>query len=119
MTIRIRTQEFVRNGRHLYRVTNVKGVLPKGKLDPQYVASMPSFWLTETGKTIKLYDGTTLSINGVYRKSVFARILRMISKAGDRLHAMNLAKHRENANRQLQAQATANDVVVNEKTFKI
>ena len=120
MTIRIKVEEFIRNGRHMYRVMNVRGVLKKDKLDPQYVACAPSFWLTDTGKTIKLYDGTTLSVNGEYRKPVFARILRSISAAGDRLHAMNQAKYREKLESQKARKTIRSlDVPVRDRTFKI
>jgi hypothetical protein len=114
MTIRIRTHEFVRNGKLMYRVVGIKGVLPKERLDSDYTSEMPSFWLTKSRRTLKLCDGTTLSVNGEYKKSVFTRILREINKAGDRLHAMNREKH-------ITAIKPAENItpVVKSRTFKI
>lgn len=118
-TIRIKAQEFTRNGARMYRVLNIRGVLTKDRLDPQYVGSMPSFWLTNSHKTLKLFDGTTLSVNGEYHASVFCKILNEIEKAGNRLHTLNQAKYREKRKRQTQKEARTYDVPVGEKVFKI
>jgi hypothetical protein len=123
MTIRIRTHEFVRNGIPMYRVVGIKGVLPKERIDTDYASKMPSFWLTRSGRTIKLFDGTTLSVNGEYRKPVFTRILREISKAGDRLHTINREKYVEKINERVKeivgAKERQNTPVVRTRTFKV
>ena len=123
MTVRIRTQEFERNGVPMYRVVGIHGVLTKDKLDAEYTSKMPSFWLTDTRKTLKLCDGTTLSVNGVYRKPVFMRILRQITQAGDRLHAMNHEKYVEKIRTQVQhivqQREVPVDVIICSKTFKV
>jgi len=127
MTVRIQVLEFERNGRRLYRVTGIKGVLTKERLDSEYVSESPSFWLTQSRRTIKLFDGTTLSVNGEYKKSVFARILREISKAGDRLHEMNREKYLTKIHTNVQrivsaregAQPHTQEARIRSKTFKI
>ena len=82
-------QAFVERGVLKYRVLGIKGVLPRDKLPKRYVESAPSFWLTKTGKTLKLFDGRTLSVNGIYRKSTFEKFMMDIDVAGDRLHFLN------------------------------
>lgn len=124
MTVRIQTQEFIRNGRYMYRVTGIKGVMKRERLDPEYISAMPSFWLTQSGRTIKLYDGTTLSINGEYRKPVFARILKEINRGGDRLHEINrekyIAKIASNVQKIVKARENKrDDTTVRSRTFKV
>jgi hypothetical protein len=123
MTVRVRTEEFERNGIPMYRVVGIHGVLQKDKLDEEYTAKMPSFWLTSTRKTLKLCDGTTLSVNGVYRKPVFMRILKQITQGGDRLHAMNrekyIAKIAKQVQHIVQKREAPVDVIIGNKTFKI
>jgi hypothetical protein len=103
----------------------IKGVLPKERLDPEYISEMPSFWITNSRRTIKLADGTTLSVGGEYKKSVFNRILREISRAGDRLHKMNREKHVQTIKKQtehlvesLQSMRQV-ETPLRERTFKI
>ena len=107
----------------MYRVVGIKGVLPKERLDEDYASKMPSFWLTRSGRTIKLFDGTTLSVNGEYRKPVFTRILRDISKAGDRLHAINREKYVDKINDRVQKivgnREKQNTPVVRTRVFKV
>ena len=92
MTVRIKTQEFTRAGVRMYRVLSIRGVLTKDKLDPIYVGQEPSFWLTPSHKTIKMFSGATISVNGEYKASVFGKLLRGIAVAGDRLHKLNQLK---------------------------
>lgn len=119
-TIRIKALEFTRNGARMFRVLNIRGVLPKEKLNEDYTDDMPSFWLTRSGKTIKLHDGTTLCVNGEYHMGVFIRILTEIERAGNRLHEMNKEKHDE---RVAKMRAARNDkkpfVPVGEVNIKI
>lgn len=89
MSIRIRVRAFVDRGVRKYEVLNIRGILPRERLPKSYVEKSPSFWLTKTGRTIKLYDGRTMSIGGIYRKPVFESFIRDIEIAGDRLHALN------------------------------
>ena len=89
MSIRIRARAFVDRGVRKYEVLNIRGIMPREKLPKRYVESAPSFWLTKTGKTIKLHDGRTMSIGGIYRKVVFDRFIKDINIAGDRLHVLN------------------------------
>jgi hypothetical protein len=104
----------------MFRVLNIRGVLPKEKLDENYVDSAPSFWLTRSGKTIKLFDGTTLSVNGEYRNGVFKRILGEIEKAGNRLHEMNQKKHEAVVAKIKAMRKDAKPfIAIGEKTFKI
>jgi hypothetical protein len=123
MTVRIRTEEFLRNGIRMYRVLNIRGALTKDRLDPQYVGSSPSFWLTDSHKTIRMFDGTTISINGEYRNSVFRKMLRAIETAGNRLHKINQEKYRAKKVREaLQTKresAKANDVKISITVFRI
>ena len=113
--------KFKRSGVTMFRVLNIRGALTKDKLDPAYVSSAPSFWLTESRRTIKMSDGTTISVNGVYKASVFLKLLKMIAVAGDRLHKINKAKHAAIGVATLLARksAEANDVPVGVKVFKI
>jgi hypothetical protein len=130
VTVRIKTQEFTRAGVRMYRVLSIRGVLTKEKLDPIYVGNDPSFWLTPSHKSIKLFNGTTISVNGEYKASVFGKLLKQIANAGDRLHKINQLKRAaheydetsrrvdaERASRR--ADATAKDVPVREKLFRI
>jgi hypothetical protein len=130
MTVRVRTEEFLRNGVRMYRVLNIRGVLTKDRLDSQYVRTSPSFWLTDSHKTIRMFDGTTLSINGEYRAAVFRKILRMIDAAGNRLHKINQEKYRvkklreaaqanRDAARDYRESAKAKDTPVGFKVFRI
>jgi hypothetical protein len=88
-SIKIKIRAFVDRGVKKYVVLGIKGVLPRDKLPKSYVEHFPSFWLTKTRKTLKLYDGRTLSIGGIYRKATFDGFIRDIEIAGDRLHALN------------------------------
>jgi len=72
-----------------YEILNIKGVLTKDKLPKRYVESDPSFWLTESRKTLKMFGGKTMSIGGIFRKATFERFMQEIDIAGDRLHLMN------------------------------
>jgi hypothetical protein len=92
--VRIKVHAFVERGVLKYKVLGIKGVLPRDKLPKRYVESSPSFWLTKTGKTLKLFDGRTLSVGGIYRKSTFEKFMMDIDIAGDRLHLLN--QHIEN-----------------------
>jgi hypothetical protein len=121
----------------MYRVLSIRGVLTKDKLDPIYVGNAPSVWLTSSHKTIKMFDGETLSVNGEYRASVLVRLLNKIALAGDRLHKINQVKrlaseaqrqaseNRINATialakrRQVRAAVAEKDVPVGEKLFRI
>jgi hypothetical protein len=87
--VRIKVRAFVERGVLKYQVLGIKGVLPREKLPKRYVESAPSFWLTKTHKTLKLFDGRTLSIGGIYRKSTFEKFVADIDLAGDRLHLIN------------------------------
>lgn len=90
MSIRIKVRAFVDdNGVPKYEVLNIRGVLSYERLPLGYVSSAPSFWLTKSRRTIKLYDGRTLGIKGVFRKPVFERFITDIARAGDRLHEIN------------------------------
>ena len=80
---------FVDRGVPKYQVLGIKGVLPREKLPKSYAESAPSFRLTKSHKTAKLFDGRTLSVGGIYRKPVFDSFVRDIEIAGDRLHALN------------------------------
>lgn len=93
MTVRIKTQQFSRNGVCMYRVLAIRGALPKNKLDAEYTSSAPSFWLTPSQNSIKLFEGETLSVNGEYKTSVLIKILNRIEDAGNRLHQINKKKH--------------------------
>lgn len=123
MTVRIRTEQFLRNGVPMYRVVNIRGVLTKDRLDKQYVGTMPSFWLTDTHKTIRMFDGTTVSINGEYKATVFAKFLNAIEAAGNRLHKINRERYQaKKARASAQAKresAKANDVKVQTVVFRI
>lgn len=88
-SIKIKVRAFVDRGVRKYVVLGIKGVLPRERLPKSYVERFPSFWLTKTRKTVKLFDGRTLSIGGIYRKPVFDGFIRDIEIAGDRLHALN------------------------------
>jgi hypothetical protein len=89
MSIRIRVRAFVDRGIKKFEILQIKGVLPREKLPKKYVEQFPSFWLTKSRKTLKLYDGRTLSIGGIYRKATFDGFIRDIELAGDRLHLLN------------------------------
>ena len=89
MSIRIRVRGFIDRGVKKFEVTGIRGVLPRERLPKRYVESFPSFWLTKSRKTLKLFDGRTLSIGGIYRKKVFEDFVRDIEIAGNRLHALN------------------------------
>lgn len=107
----------------MYRVVNIRGVLTKDRLDQQYVGTSPSFWLTDSHKTIRMFDGTTLSINGEYKASVFGKFLKMIEAAGNRLHKINQERYRAKKTREA-AQAKrdsvkANDVPIGVAVFRI
>jgi hypothetical protein len=134
MTVRIKTQEFLRNGVRMYRVLSIRGVLTKDKMNPQYVESNPSFWLTDSHKTIRLFDGTTLCVNGEYKSAVIFKIMNTIKIAGNRLHRINQeayrAKQVEEAGKRLKSQvadtlrkrredATSHDTPVKNVIFKI
>lgn len=124
MTVRIKTTEFIRSGVRMYRVLSIRGVLTKEKLDPIYVGQEPSFWLTASHKTIKMFNGATISVNGEYKASVFGRLLKGIALAGDRLHKINNVKRlahelRGTIARNTRAEATAKDVPVCVKLFRI
>jgi len=88
-SIKIKVRAFVDRGIRKYVVLGIKGVLPRERLPKSYVERFPSFWLTKTRKTVKLFDGRTLSIGGIYRKAVFDGFIRDIEIAGDRLHLLN------------------------------
>jgi len=89
-SIRIRVRAFVDNNIvPKYEVLGIRGVLPYERLPLGYVSSAPSFWLTKSRRTIKLFDGRTLGIGGIYRKPVFERFITDIARAGDRLHEIN------------------------------
>lgn len=131
MTVRIKTLEFTRTPKPgkisvlMYRVLSIRGVLTKDKLDPEYVASSPSFWLTASHRTIKLFDGTTLCVNGEYRMGVMRKILKAIDCAGDRLHKMNeeksLAKTEtggEGYSERKRQDVIRNDVPIKTKLFR-
>jgi hypothetical protein len=123
MTVRIRTEEFVRTGVRMYRVLSIRGVLTKDKLDPQYVGTAPSFWLTTSHKTIKMFDGATISVNGVYKSSVFCKLLNKIEVAGNRLHKLNQERYRAKKAKEAAVEkrevAKANDIPVGIKVFRI
>jgi hypothetical protein len=56
-----------------------------------------------------MFDGTTVSINGEYKNSVFRKMLRSIETAGNRLHKINQEKYRAKKMREA-AQAMRNAV---------
>ena len=89
MSVRIKVRAFVDKGVRKYTILSIKGVLLRERLPKSYGGSAPSFWLTKTRKTRKLYDGRTMSIGGIYRKPVFDRFVQDICIAGDRLHLLN------------------------------
>ena len=126
MTVRIRTQEFARNGARMYRVLSIRGVLTRDKLDPQYVESEPSFWLTASHRTIKMFDGATISVNGEYKASVLVKLLNKIEVAGNRLHKLNQERYKAKQMQEALARVKtvrenmkANDVNVGVKVFRI
>lgn len=88
-SVRIKVRAFVERGIMKYEILNIKGVLTKDKLPKRYVESDPSFWLTESRKTLKMFGGKTMSIGGIFRKATFERFMQEIDIAGDRLHLMN------------------------------
>ena len=120
VTVRIRTQEFLRSGVRMYRVQSIRGVLTKDKLDPIYVGTAPSFWITQTRKTIKMHDGATISVNGEYKSAVLLKLLREIALAGDRLHKINNLKRlaAEEKAKQTAAAAVARIAEARKKVIK-
>ena len=89
MTMKIKIQAFVDRGVPKYKVLKIKGVLKKERLPHGYTDSAPSIFLTRGGTTIKLFDGRTLCVGGVYRASTFTKFMEDIEEAGNRLHKMN------------------------------
>ena len=89
MTMKIKIHAFIDRGVPKYEVLKIKGVLKKERLPHGYIDSAPSIYLTKQGTTIKLFDGRTLSVGGVYRVSTFTKFMNDIEAAGDRLHMMN------------------------------
>jgi hypothetical protein len=87
--VRIKVRAFVDRGVQKYEVLGIKGVLTREKLPKRYVESDPSFWLTKSHKTLKLSNGRTLSVGGIYRKATFEKFMMDIDVAGDRLHLIN------------------------------
>jgi hypothetical protein len=67
-----------------------------------------------------MFDGATISVNGVYKATVFGLFLTNIALAGDRLHKINSAKHEKIARAKLARQKSQKeDVAVSERVFKI
>jgi hypothetical protein len=89
MSVRIKTRAFVERGVLKYVILSIKGVMPRKELPYQYLDAAPSFWMVDTGKSIKMFSGETISVGGIYRKATFERFMAMIEEAGDRLRMIN------------------------------